>query len=172
MKQKFLMSLVALLTLCGCVEKERHYVNISAITELKNLNVLYVTVAEQLTLSSSSGKTWVKYLVRGGAFYSINLESVDCDKKIVKEEETLVLKLDVPAIYPCANEITEYDQYTAPFVTDKSLDGLRAKSADEANKLVAKVARNDEYMKMAKEQSESVLKSILPGVEIKIEWCE
>ena len=174
MKQKFLMSFVGLVTLCGCIGNERHYVNISEIQELSNLNVLYVTVAERLKLSSSSGKTWTKFLVRVGAFYSLNLKSIHCDKAMVEKGESLVMKLDAPEIYPCADmrKCKEYDQHTAPFVTDKSLERLRAKFPDEANKLIAKAAINDEYMKMAKEQSESVLKSMLPGVKLKIEWRE
>lgn len=155
------------LMLCGCSRVEEHTVNISVLQKLSRLNVLYVTIAEPLTLKSPTGKTWVKFLVCGGAFYYIDLE-----KSTAKRGETLELTLGKPKIYPCADmqRSEEYDQHTDLFITDKVLNELRESFPDEANKLVAKAARRDEFMTMAMEQAEVVLRTMLPKENLVIIW--
>ena len=143
-----------LLSICGCT-KTSHDVGIEGIREVGKVNVLYVGVAETMRMSSQSGNTSMLWLVRGGAFYQIDLKGM----AFHKEGGTWVVELDPPEVYAVADmkRTKLHDARTSLGYTDKALNKMMEQVSDRANEVVAKAASGGEYMKMAKEQAEAVV---------------
>ena len=155
------------LLLCGCGSDVRNNTEITGLEKIGKINVLYVGVAETMNLSSKSGRTWQKWLVRGGAFYQIDLERV----KMNDVGNRIEVIIDEPSVYPVANmkRTKPFASGTAIGITDKIYNEMTHRVSTEANKTVAKAARSKEYMDMAKDQAYKVIKQML-GKEVALKW--
>ena len=118
MRKAKLIAFAALLSLCGCT-RTSHDVGIEGIREVGKVNVLYVGVAETMRMSSQSGNTSMLWLVRGGAFYQIDLKGM----AFHKEGGTWVVELDPPEVYAVADmkRTKLHDARTSLGYTDKAL---------------------------------------------------
>ena len=155
------------LLLCGCGSDVRNTAEITGLEKIGKINVLYVGVAETMDLSSKSGRTWQKWLVRGGAFYQIDLEKV----KMNDVGDRIQITIEEPSVYPVANmkKTKPFASGTAIGITDKAFNEMTRRVPTEANKTVAKAARSKEYMDMAKDQAYKVIKQMC-GKEIALTW--
>ena len=163
-----------LLFFCGCGSDVRNNTEITGLEKMGKINVLYVGVAETMDLSSKSGQTWQKWLVRGGAFYQIDLEKIEIEKHNKGEHnksDRIRIILDKPSVYPVANmeKTKTYDSGTAYGITDKAYNEMMRRVSTEANKVVAKAAHREEYMNMAKDQAQKVMKQML-GKDVELTW--
>lgn len=156
-----------LLLFCGCGSDVSNNTEITGLEKIGKINVLYVRIAETMDLSSKSGRTWQMWLVRGGAFYQIDLERV----KMNDVGNKIEISIDEPSIYPVANmkRTKPFASGTAIGITDKTYNEMTRRASTEANKTVAKAARSKEYMDMAKDQAHEVLKQML-GKEVALKW--
>jgi len=158
MRNAILIAAAALLAICGCT-RTSHDAGIEGIREVGKVNVLYVGVAETMKMSSQSGNTSMLWLVRGGAFYQIDLR----DMSFRKEGEKWVVELDAPEVYAVADmkRTKLHDARTSLGYTDKALNKMMQQVSDRANEVVEKAASGAEYMKMAKEQAETVIRQMV-----------
>ena len=155
------------LSLCGCGGRGRNTAEISGLEKMGKVNVLYVSIAETMKLQSKSGRTWQNWLVRGGAFYQIDLKKVN--REYLEKGE---ISMPEPVVYPVANmeKTKPIAAGTDPGITDKAFNKMTTQVSTEATKIVEKAALNEEYMKIAKGQAEEVMKKMLGRDEITISW--
>ena len=152
----------------GCVRQE-HSSTMTGIQRVGKVNVLYVGVAEVMTLSSRSHKSQMMWLVFGGGFYQVDLAKM----KFAVENGRSRVEVPLPEVYAVANmkKSRPYKTSVAFGYTDKAINKMWREVAGEANKLVAKAARSEDNMRIAKDQAEAVIRQMI-GSPIEIVWRE
>ena len=167
---KFIYIVCFMFAICGCGNKSQNTLEITGLKEIGKINVLYVSIAETMKISSKSGRTWEKWLVRGGAYYQIDLRNV----QIKDEGNCINVTLAEPSVYPVANmgRSKPFASGKAMFVTDKALNQMTRHAPEEANRVVAKAACGEEYMSMAKDQAKNVLQQMMGGRKISVKWTK
>lgn len=169
MKQ-FLIAVFVVSLLSGCGEK--HYVTVDRLEAMQKINVLYVAVAEPYRLGTTGGKTTLSRLVRGGAYYSIDLSSAKLSSSMVEIGESLTLTLKEPAVeaFPDPTRSVEFNPQTKLLVNDSGLNRIREMYDAKDREKIIQAATNSEYMKMAKEQAEKIIHGMLPELKVTIVW--
>jgi len=159
------LCLVSLILSCG--DGQRHVPMITGIQQIGKVNVLYVGVAEVMTLSSKSGKSQMMWLVYGGGFYQIDLAKM----KFASEGGKSMVEVPIPDVYAVANmkKSRPYKTSVAFGYTDKAINKMWGEVAGEANRIVARAARSEDNMKIAKDQAENVIRQMI-GSPIEIRW--
>lgn len=175
-RMKRLIVLIALCAtvLAGC-DNGKHVISVDRLEKLCKINVLYVAVAEVYRLATPDESVALSRLVRGGAYYSIDLSLMKLDKRNAEEGDTVSIKLPAPIIesYPDPARSVEFKPYVKLFYKPDSALKLFRESYDAKDREKISVAANKpEYMKMAKEQAEKILRDMLPELKVKIEWLD
>jgi len=153
----------------SCDNWQRHEPTITGIQRIGKVNVLYVGVAEAMTLSSKSRKSQMMWLVYGGGFYQIDLSKI----RFLSDGERNAVEVPLPEVYAVANmkKSRPYKTSVALGYTDKAINRMWAEVSGEANKLVARAARSEDNMKIAKDQAETVIRQMI-GEPVDIRWKE
>lgn len=169
---------VSLMSGCGGCDGQSHSVNVEGLHQMSSINLLYVSVAEILKAHTRNYKTEMTYLVRGGAYYQLDLKKVKVTSDPQEEgnqnnnEKKMVIKLPEPTIYPVADQTRseEWKVGTSAFINDVALNKIREQLPMKANEVVMKAAKQEEYMESAKEQAETIIKKLLPRYNLTFDW--
>lgn len=156
----------------GCNEK--HLISVDRIEWESKINVLYVSIAVPYRLATEDGKSSLSRLVRGGAYYSIDLSRVKTSENKIEEGGSIILKVPIPMVDPKPDPLrsVEFNPQTKLFIDDSGLNRIREMyDAKDREKIEIEAAKPD-YMRMAKEQAEKIIKDILPELKVSIEWVE
>lgn len=164
---------VSLMSGCGGCDGQSHSVNVEGLHQMSSINLLYVSVAEILKAHTRDYKTEMTYLVRGGAYYQLDLTKVKATLDPQEDdqnnnEKKMVIELPEPTIYPVADQTRseEWKVGTSAFINDVALNKIREQLPMKANEVVMKAAKQEEYMKSAKEQAEAIIKKLLPKYKL------
>ena len=170
--KKILMIAMCATIFCGCGEK--HIISVDRIEAMSKINVLYVAIAEIYELGLEDGSTSLSRLVRGGAYYSIDLSKIKASTTKVEEGGRVEISLPSPSVEPKPDPGRSKE--LAPKVkflyTDAGLNKIREEYDAYDRKKITAAANKPEYMKMAKMQAEEVLRSMLPELKVTIKWKE
>lgn len=171
--KSMLFALVAGLALLGC-GRSKHVVNVNRLLPCQEINVLYVSYAEPYQLATKNRKSSITRLVRGGAYYKLDLGKAKVDKDMTKSED--VFKVTLPNLIvepqPDPSRSLEFNPKTKLFVNDSGLNRIREMyDAMDREKIIAGTSK-PEYLKMAKEQAEEIVSKMLEGLTVEIEWME
>lgn len=173
--KRILLLLSMVLGLFGCNE-DKHIISVDCLKKCQEINVLYVAHAEPYRLATASRKSSITRLVRGGAYYKIDLGKIEVSKCKVESEESIVVKLPKLTIEPQPDPVrsVEFAPKTKLFVNDTGLNRIREAYDAMDKEKIATAANQPEYIKMAKEQAEEIVRKMLSGldVDVEIKWAE
>ena len=175
MRRKFTQVICTLLIgalFSGCDEK--HLISVDRIVWESKINVLYVSIAIPYRLETEGGKSSLSRLVRGGAYYSIDLAKVEPSKNQIEEGEPITLKVPIPRVEPKPDPLrsVEFNPQTKLFINDSGLNRIREMYDEKDREKIKSEALKPEYMRMAKEQAEKIFKDMLRELRVSIEWVE
>lgn len=156
----------------GCGEK--HYITVDRLVSMSKINVLYVAVAEVYSLETKDGSTALSRLVRGGAYYSIDLSKIKISPAKVESGAKVEISLPTPSLesFPDPRRSIEFKPKVKVLVNDKGLKKIRELYDQKDKEKIAAAASKPEYMKMAKKQGEKILRDMLPELKVSIKWRE
>lgn len=170
---RLLLLLFLGLGLFGC-NKDKHIISVDRLKQCQEINVLYVAHAEPYKLATASRKSSIMRLVRGGAYYKLDLGKIEVSERKVESGESIVVKLPKLKIEPQPDPVrsVEFDPKTKPLVNDTGLNRIREMYDEMDREKIATAANQPEYIEMAKEQSEEIVRKMLPELTVEIEWAE
>ena len=170
MKKMTLVMLVGM-ALLGCNDS-KHLISIDKLSDCQEINVLYVFHGEHYRLGTQ--KSSIIRLVRGGAYYKLDLSKIKSDKKESKEGESVKVWLPGLKIEPQPDPFRsqEYRPKAKFLVNDTGLNRIREKYDEMDRAKITAAANKPEYIKMAKEQAEEIVRKMLSGLNVEIEWME
>ena len=170
---KRLMLLIVITSmLSGCGRGPKHMISVDKLEAMDKINVLYVALSEPYRLVTKNGKTSLSRIVRGGAYYRVDLSKIKVNKSKVEEGECITVELPEPSIeaFPDPTRSIELKPKTKWFVNDTGLNRIREMyDATDREKIYA-AASKPEYVKMAREQTEKILRGMLSGVHVTFKW--
>ncbi len=154
-------------------DEERHIITVNRLEAMSKINVLYVAIADLYTLETEKGSS-LSRLVRGGAYYSIDLSKIKTNKQKAQEGDEIIITLPCPTIesFPNPSKSVEFRPKTGFLVNDTGLNRIREMYDGKDREKIKKIAEQPEYMRMAKVQTEKVLRDILPELKVAIKWVD
>ena len=168
-----LFAVVVGLALLGC-DKQKHVISVNRLLKCQEINVLYVSYAEPYQLATKNGTSSITRLVRGGAYYKLDLCNAKVDKDKAKSDDAIKVTLPKLIIEPQPDPFrsVEFNPKTKLFVNDSGLNRIREMyDAMDREKIIAGTS-TPEYLEMAKEQAEEIVRKMLPELKVEIEWVE
>ena len=158
--------------LLGCGEK--HYITVDGLESMSKINVLYVAVADVYCLEMPDCSTQLSRLVRGGAYYSIDLSRVDVNPAKVEAGGKVEISLPNPSIeaFPDPRRSLEFKPKVKLGYKDSGLNKIRGMYDQKDQEKITAAANKPEYIKMAKAQGEKILRDMLPELKVSIKWRE
>lgn len=165
-----LTAVLALLLAGGC--RDKHVISVDRLEAMSKINVLYVGIAEPYRLETKGGKSSLSRLVRGGAYYSVDLSKVKTSAAKIEEGGSVTITLPKPAVepFPDPTRSVEFNPKTKFLVDDSGLNRMREMYDKMDREKIAAAAGREEYMKMAMEQAEKILRDMLPELKVEIVW--
>lgn len=170
-KQFFRVVLVMLSVVVSGCSQQQHTANIADIKKLDKIRVLRVRVAETLSMTTKNAS--IDYLVVGNGDYEIELSKI----KFKQKEGKLCLEVASPDVDSLVDyeETRAFKTWVAVGYTDSALHKMRKKMPEEAMKLVSRASVSEEYMNIAKEHAERILKEMLLASDtnvVEIRWVD
>ena len=169
--KKTIFALIVGMMLIGC-DEQKHLISISKLSDCQEINVLYVFHGEHYRLGTQ--KSSIIRLVRGGAYYKLDLSKIKSDKREATKDESVKVWLPRLKIEPQPDPFRsqEYRPKAKFLVNDTGLNRIREKYDEMDRAKIAAAANQSEYIKMAKEQAEEIVRKMLHGLKVEIEWEE
>jgi len=126
MRQLIALFLVCMMLL-GCERK--HIISVDRLEAMSKINVLYVAIAEPYRLATENEKTSLCRLVRGGAYYSIDMSQVKTNAREVEKGGSITVILPKPMIesFPDPTQSIEFKPKTRLLINDTGLNRIRAR---------------------------------------------
>lgn len=154
----------------GC--RDKHVISVERLEAMSKINVLYVGIAEPYRLETKGGRSSLSRLVRGGAYYSVDLSRVKTSAKRVEEGGSITITLPQPMVepFPDPTRSVEFNPRTGFLVNDSGLNRIREMYDEKDREKIVAAAGREEYMRMAKEQAEKILRDMLPELKVEIVW--
>ena len=171
--KKMLSVMFAGMMLFGC-NKPKHVISVDRLLACQEINVLYVAYAEPYRLATASRKSSLSRIVRGGAYYKLDLRKVEVSRHETEGGTPITVKMPKLIIEPQPDPVrsVEFDPETGPMVTDSGLNRIREAYDEMDRKKISAAANKSEYIKMAKEQAEEIVRKMLPELTVEFEWKE
>lgn len=168
---KTVLVLFAGLFVLGC-DKPKHIISVDRLLACQEINVLYVTYAEPYSLATARGKSSISRIVRGGAYYKLDLSKVQVSKRTAECGEMIAVRLPKLRIEPQPDSFRseEFGPRTKLLVNDTGLNRIREAYDEKDREKVVAGTSTSEYLKMAKEQAEEIVRKMLPELKVEIEW--
>lgn len=171
--RRLILLVVVAFILGGCDSGTKHTMTVDSLQKMAKINVLYVAIAERYQLETENGKSSLWRIVKGGAYYSINMEEIEViSESNGKNGDRIKLELPEPSIeeYPDPTRSVEWRPKTKLFVNDSGLNRIREMYDAKDREKITAAANQAKYVKMAKEQAEKILRDILPKVDVTVKW--
>lgn len=171
--RKTLTILLALIGVCGCDPESKHEIVVDKLIPKSEMNVLWVTYSEPYTLATKSGKSRLSRIVRGGAYYRLDLGKITLNPSVVEDGGKVAVTLPGLRIEPMPDSMKSesFRPKTDPLVADNGYKKLQEALPEYDKKKIEKGCAKAEYKKIAKEQAERILRDMLePAVKVEFRW--
>lgn len=173
--KRLMLFVLCVTVLAGCEKRGKHVISVDRLVTQSKITLLAVAVAEVYKLATPDESVTLSRLVRGFAYYSIDLSQMKVDKRNAEAGDNILIRLPAPSIesYPDPEKSVEFKPDVKLLYKPDSALKLFRESYDAKDREKIRGAANKlEYMKMAKEQAEKILRDMLSGLNVKIEWLD